>query len=382
MRIIYQSSPLSKVSGDVLVLFLYENTKIEGGVKQFDAQIGGVISNAVRLKDFTGKMNSTMLLHPKTSASLKRVLLVGLGNRSKVNTDVLRQGISAAANAVKATPSLRATFSFSGIPIDDAEEFGQIAVETLRLSLYEFNQYRQAQNKRMNLRELVLLSDQNHQRKFRAGGERGEKISSAVVLARNLANEPANIATPTLLAKHAKDVARSHGLKCKVMEISDMKRLGMGALLGVAQGSEEPAKFIILEYLPPRSKSRRPKGPGLRPQVSEKIPTIVLAGKGITFDSGGISIKPSDKMDEMKFDMAGGAVVIAALQAVADLKLPVHVVGLVPSTENLPSGKAQRPGDIVRAMNGKTIEVLNTDAEGRMILADTLVYAKRYKPDA
>jgi leucyl aminopeptidase len=198
------------------------------------------------------------------------------------------------------------------------------------------------------------------------GARVGQIVAEAACLVRDLGNQPGNVATPTMLAQTAQRIAQQHGLRCQVLDRVQIEELGMGAFMSVARGSQEPPKFIILEHNADH----------------EDLQTLVLVGKGITFDSGGISIKPGEKMEMMKFDMSGGAAVLGTLQAVAQLDLPLHVVGLVPATENLPSGTATKPGDIVRALSGKTIEVINTDAEGRMILADALAYAQRYQPAA
>ncbi|HLA25661.1 MAG TPA: leucyl aminopeptidase, partial [Patescibacteria group bacterium] len=294
-------------------------------------------------------------------------------DKRKATREIVRQAVSVAINNLKTVQCADAAVLVPEIDSIDGKDLGQIVSETAILSTYEFSQYKKNDEKKKTvLKEICVLANKDNLGAIRSGGEIGEKIALAASLARDLANEPANIVTPATLANEAVKMAKQNGIKYKILEIKDMKRLGMGALLGVAKGSDEPAKFIILEY-----------HPKFKIQSSKfKIPTIVLVGKGITFDSGGISIKPSQSMDEMKYDMAGGATVIGAMQAAAQLKLPINLIGLIPSTENLPSGTAQRPGDIVRAMNGKTIEVLNTDAEGRMILADALVYAKKYNPDA
>jgi len=215
--------------------------------------------------------------------------------------------------------------------------------------------------------ELTLVEfDESKLPEVQEGARVGQIVAEAVCLARDLSNRPANLATPTHLAETAQRLAQDLGLRCQVLERADMEALGMGALVGVARGAEEPPKFIILEY-----GADRPN-----------LPTIVLAGKGITFDAGGISLKPADKMEEMKHDMSGAAAVLATLQAVARLALPLHVVGLVPATENLPSGRAFKPGDVLKALSGTTIEVISTDAEGRLVLADALAYARRFNPAA
>lgn len=368
----YESTPLNKLSVGALILPFFHKQGLEGELEEFDKKISGAIRQALKRGDFSGKPGAVQLIHP-LGGKIERIVLTGLGDKAKVSREIVRQAISVAINNLKNVQCADAAVLALDIDSINGKDLGQIISETAILSAYEFSQYKKTdEKKKIALKEISILADKENLAAIKSGGEIGEKIARAVSLARDLANEPANVVTPASLAAEAVKMAKQNGIKYKILEIKDMKRLGMGALLGVAKGSEEPAKFIILEYFS-KFKVKSSKF---------KVPTIVLVGKGITFDSGGISIKPSQSMDEMKYDMAGGATVIGAMQAAAQLKLPLRIIGLIPSTENLPSGTAQRPGDIVRAMNGKTIEVLNTDAEGRMILADALVYAKKYNPDA
>ena len=372
IRFIYKSAALDKLSAGALILPFFCKQGLEGELIEFDKKISGAIKQALKRGDFSGKFGTIQLIHPLSGKS-ERIVLTGLGDKRKATREIIRQAVSAAINSLKTVQCADAAILVPEIDSIDGKDLGQIISETAILSAYEFSQYKKNDEKKKTvLKEICVLANKDNLGVIRSGGEIGEKIAFAVCLARNLANEPANIVTPATLANEAVKMAKQNKIKHKILEQKDMKRLGMGAILGVAKGSDEPAKFIILEYAP-KFKIQNSKF---------KIPTIVLVGKGITFDSGGISIKPSQSMDEMKYDMAGGATVIGAMQAAAQLKLPINLIGLIPSTENLPSGTAQRPGDIVRAMNGKTIEVLNTDAEGRMIMADALVYAKKYNPDA
>jgi leucyl aminopeptidase len=242
-------------------------------------------------------------------------------------------------------------------------------VEGSLLALYEFRELKteEEEERRGRVSELVIVeAAQERLEIVRRGADTARVVADAVRLARDLGNRPGNVATPTHLAEVAQRVADETGMRCQVFDEEQMRELGMGALLGVARGSEEPATFIVLEHNADR----------------DDLDTIVLVGKGLTFDSGGISIKPSQGMQDMKYDMMGGAAVIATLKAVAELNLPLRVVGLVAATENLPGGRAIKPGDVLKALNGKTIEVINTDAEGRLVLADALSYAQRYAPRA
>jgi leucyl aminopeptidase len=247
-------------------------------------------------------------------------------------------------------------------------EIAQTMVEGALLGLYQFNVYKtEAKDSAKSVQEFTFL-DENGRRlnEIRKGIHLGQILAEATNLARDLGNYPSNYITPTRLGEMAQGIAGELGLECEVLEKPQLEALGMGAFLGVAKGSQEPAKFIILKYTGEK--------PGSRP--------IALVGKTITFDTGGISIKPSEKMEQMKYDMMGGASVLCAIKATAQLKLPVHVVAFLPATENMPSGSAMKPGDVVKTLSGKTVEVINTDAEGRLILADALTYATRYRPTA
>jgi leucyl aminopeptidase len=296
-------------------------------------------------------------------------VLTGLGNAEKLTHEGLRQVAGGAANYAR---GLRATSLATTI---DGTERAQIApadaaqaiVEGMLLALYRFDKFKTEENDRKNVTALTLVANNRAQAKaLQQGSDIGRILAESANFARSLINHPANEMTPSILAEQARQMAKECHLKCEIIERKDMEKLGMGLLLGVAQGSDQPPKFIILEH----------RG-GKRNQGN-----ILFVGKGITFDSGGISIKSADGMERMKYDMSGGAAVIGALRAAALLKLPHNVIGLVPATENLPNGKATKPGDVHRAMNGKTAEIINTDAEGRLILGDALAYAARYKPIA
>jgi leucyl aminopeptidase len=255
---------------------------------------------------------------------------------------------------------------YEGLSLSDTAE---AAVEGVYLGLYQFTPFKTLDIESIRTVDEFVIYEEEKERyeRISLSAKTADTICRAVCFARDIVSMPANNMTPTDLANEALNISKKRKtVTCKIIDENQMKKLGMNALLGVAKGSDEPAKFIILEY----------KG------TKRSIAPIVLVGKGLTFDSGGISLKPAEKMDEMKTDMAGAAAVLGAIQAVSDLQLQVHVVGLVPTTENLPSGKAYKPGDILKSLSGKTIEVLNTDAEGRLILADALAYADRFKPAA
>ncbi|MBI4431874.1 MAG: leucyl aminopeptidase [Candidatus Omnitrophica bacterium] len=300
-----------------------------------------------------------------TSKAAPVTFFIGLGKREKCALQKIRLF---AAKAVDQAKSMK--LSRLRIDVDSFEEhfpgtdLAAALVEGAELASYRFDRYKSKKSPEPPVEELELVSNAGPTPAIRRAMDEAETVCEGVFFTRDLANEPANVMTPDRLAKSAAAMAKKNGLTCRVLGLAEIKRLKMGGILGVSQGSANEPRFIILEN---KVKTGKP---------------IVLVGKGITFDTGGISIKPSNDMDKMKFDMCGAAAVIGAMKVVADLKLPVKVVGLVPTCENMPGGRAQRPGDIVRFLNGKTAEVLNTDAEGRLILADALAYAERYKPKA
>ncbi len=321
-------------------------------------------------EDFGGKLGETLLLYGNSAVASERLLLVGLGPEADYNLAVLRRAIAFALGRLATCQSKTVAVTLDSLTHEGVshEAASQALVETVSLGTYKYQKYKKAKESELvDMRELQLVVCGNgEQAKAQSGMMLGEAVASATNLARDLQNHPGNWLTPKRFANIARELSANSGLRCEILGKSEIASLKMEALLGVAKGSSEPPRFIILEH--------RPKKKG--------ADSVVLVGKGITFDTGGISIKPSDKMDEMKFDMSGASSVLAAMKAMSDLKLPVHVVGLIPCAENMPSSTATRPGDILRASSGTTIEVLNTDAEGRLILADALNYARRYKPKA
>ena len=356
---------------DALVVPVFEGTKMPKSYKEIDGFVGGVITRAVSSSDFDEKANSTHLLYPTVQNTVcERVILLGLGNKKKFTLDVLRKAIGSATIMLQGKKIVRFGLVLPEEVFTQAgnKEIGEFIARGVHVGMYSFDQYKTGEGAQVVPVEEVMLIDVSgaRQKGLRAGLESGDVIGESITVVRQLGNLPPQEMTPTYLANQAKAIAKAvPGLRCTVLEKDQIIKEGMGGLLGVASGSAEPPKFIMLEY----------NGTG-----SKKTKPIVLVGKGITFDSGGISIKPSHQMDEMKYDMLGGATVIGALRTAAALKLKKHVIGLVPATENLSGAAAYRPGDILKAANGKTIEVLNTDAEGRLILADALSYAQRLEP--
>ncbi|RJP17493.1 MAG: leucyl aminopeptidase [Candidatus Abyssobacteria bacterium SURF_5] len=371
MKINFKDGEPAKERADALIVGIFED-RLDEVAKEIDARIDRGITKIMKTDEFKAKSNTTALLHVFGQLPSERLVLVGLGKKAEFNLEKLRQaaGVSAAFARDKGFKTAVSTLHSQGLEDAGAEMIGQAVAEGTLLALYRFGKYKteketvQEFSKQL---ETLILPERDKQRRadLQKGASAGEKISMAVGHARDMISEPAGVLTPSAMADRAKELARRHGFKCTVLSPDQIKKQGMGAFLAVAQGSHQPPRFIILEH----------KGAG-----SEK--PLVFVGKAITFDSGGISIKPSEGMEEMKHDMSGGAAVIGALSAAAMLKLPVNIVGLIPATENLPGGGAYRPGDVLRSMSGITIEVISTDAEGRLILSDALAYAARYKPAA
>ena len=370
MKIIVRREHPAECKCEALVVgHFQDDTAPEGAAGEIDRASNGLISELIESGDFKGKLFQTSLLYTRDSIPGKRILLIGMGKREDFDPEKLRGLFSRAAQTLRNTGigTFAASLRFGELSIP-FETMVEAAVEGTILGLYRYRSFKTDDDDFMpDPKEFAILeSDKTQAAEARTSVQRAEAIARAACFTRDLVSAPSNEMTPTILAGSAKAMADGRALKFTVLDEARMKRLGMEALLGVARGSSEPPQFIVVEY---------------RGGVKGEKP-IVLVGKGITFDSGGISIKPAANMDEMKDDMAGGAAVLGTMQAVADLKIPLNVVGLVPATENMPGGKAYKPGDILRSLSGRTIEVKNTDAEGRLILADALAYAGRFKPEA
>ena len=363
-------------AADVLTLTHFEgDSSLRGEATLVDRAVQGALRGLLRSGEFQGKANQTVLLHTQGGVAAKRVLLVGLGKKSEATIDTLRQAMGVAVKRVRqiGARSFHAMVPSQGFPRGTPTDLAQAMVEGAVLGGYEFFTYRTDIGKSpQGPTRLHLVEPGSARLPFiKEGIRRGLASGAATWYVRDLCNHPSNMMTPTTLVGEARMIGKERGVTLRVLERRDMERLGMGALLGVARGSHEPPKFIILDY----------QGPGVRPQSRGSKP-IVLVGKTVTFDTGGISLKPSENMEHMKADMTGGAEVLATVRAIARLQLPIHVIGLLPATENMPGGRAIKPGDILTTLSGKTVEVQNTDAEGRLILADGLAYATRYKPKA
>jgi len=356
---------ITKLKLDAIIVNLFEGVESPtGATGAVDQALGGLITQLIAEGEIKGKLNEVTLIHSVGKITPARVVVAGLGKEKELTLSRIR-GVSAeACRSLKKVAAKRVGTIAHGAGLGgiDAEKSAQAITEGAILGLYTFRKHQTKEPEQKEIEELLIVErDEGKLAELEQGCATGRIMAEATNLARDMANEPANYMTPTEMAEMARKVAQDHGLECQVLEQEDMERLGMGALLGVARGSRQPPKLIVLSYKG-GDPSKSPLG---------------LIGKGITFDSGGISIKPSEGMGDMKGDMAGGATVIAVMRAIGELKPKINVTALVPATENLPDGAAIKPGDILRAMNGKTIEIVTTDAEGRLILADALCYARQ-----
>jgi leucyl aminopeptidase len=352
-----------------LVLSTFEGKLRTPLLKELDHALEGALGRAVREREFSGKQKETLLLHTGKSLPAERVLLVGLGKEKGAGLERLRQAAGTAASFLQNRRITVFTLDLPSLPLrrKEPQELAQGITEGMVLASYRFDHYRTEKREDLppTMQEACLLVEKQGQvKETERGVTQARHICRGVLLARDLVNQPGNVKSPEFLARQARAVAEETGLKCTILDKKKLEQEGMGALLGVAQGSVRDPRLIVLEY--------RGGNHGARP--------VALIGKGVVFDAGGISLKPAEKMDEMKMDMGGGATVLGTLLAASLLKLPVNLVGIIPAVENLPSGSAIRPGDILTSLSGRTIEVLNTDAEGRLILADALTYAKRFDP--
>jgi leucyl aminopeptidase len=360
-----------KTSG-CLVVGVFSNNRLHPGAAALDADAGGLIRRQIKNGDFTGKAGEKLLITEAEGARARRVLLIGLGEAGSYDAKGARKAQATAIAALRRTGTTDALIDLApaGTDADAAYRLGRHLAETAEGLAYHYGATRAAKPRKVALRKLTLHLDQRKLANRAADGAKdGVHVAAGMSLARELGNLPGNVCTPSYLASQARKLGRQYAkITTKILSEAQMERLGMGSLLSVSRGSREPAKLIVMEYNGAPKRGARKRAPH------------VLVGKGLTFDAGGISIKPAAAMDEMKYDMCGAASVMGTLRAVAGLKLPINVVGIIPSSENLPDGAANKPGDIVTSMQGTTIEILNTDAEGRLILCDALTYSRRYKP--
>jgi leucyl aminopeptidase len=377
LNIAIRTDAAEDVRTPLLVLqHFQDDDEPQGAAAAVDAALGGLLSRLLSRNDFRGKQGEAVVVFPEDAGfPAERVLLVGIGPRADYSMQELR---AAVGTAVREAERLRVDDMTVVLGHTDrkSERMGghvaaRGAVEGAVLAAWDYRDFKTVEpadeDPVVRLRSVsILAADEDEAEEMRSGADVGRIVADAENLARELASKPGNVATPTHLAEVARRISEEGGMEITVFDRAAMTREGFGGILGVAAGTEEEPRFMVLEY--------RGGEAGAAP--------VALVGKGVTFDSGGISIKPSQKMEEMKYDMAGAAAVLGAMQAVARLRPRVNVVALVPATENLPSGRATKPGDVLTMYSGKTVEVVNTDAEGRLILADALAYARRYEPAA
>ncbi|MFH1750120.1 MAG: leucyl aminopeptidase [Candidatus Micrarchaeota archaeon] len=351
---------------DALLLLLFKDEPLPKPARHVDEKLKGAISSLIKGGEFTAKPGQIYLLnHNLEKMQSKRIILSGLGPRSQFTQERMRgaaaKGATYARNIGLSSLGVSHAIDAPGTPDASAAAI----VEGIVLGSYRFQKYRTEDAKEPKaLENANIYTEINRLKEIQKIIDATQTVCDAANLVRDMNNEPGNIATPAYMARRAQEVGAKYGIKCKVLGLKEIGALKMNAFLSVAKGSVQEPKLVVMDY--------NPKGKE----------TLVLVGKGITFDSGGISIKPSRDMEKMKWDKSGGCTVIGAIAAAAALKLPYHLIAIAPFTENMPSGSASKPGDVVSAMNGKTIEIANTDAEGRLVLADALVYAARFKPKA
>ncbi|RLT95324.1 leucyl aminopeptidase [Ketobacter sp.] len=356
-----------KFKTDALILPVFEDTTLGTSAATLSATTKKALENALAQGDIKGKAGEVQILTAVTESAAKRIVLMGLGKATEQTESGLRKALAATASALKSTAAKDAALALDDIQVGerDAHWVARQAVELFEAAAYTFNAFKSKDNhKLVSLKKVTLLTTTDP-KAVEQGAVIGKAIANGMNYARDLGNTPPNVCNPSYLAQEARKLSRGcPTLTTKILDEKQMAELGMNSLLSVGNGSDTPSKLIIMEY----------KG-GPKSQ-----PPHVLVGKGITFDTGGISLKPAPDMDAMKWDMCGAASVFGTMQAVVEMKLPMNVVGVVAAAENMPSGKATRPGDIVTTMSGQTVEILNTDAEGRLVLCDALTYVERFKP--
>jgi leucyl aminopeptidase len=356
MKTLVSTKPLTSVATPLLALLVAQGSELK---------IDATLDRAIATGDYKGKKDETLLVYGGGKA--QRILLVGVGKAGEITRSSVRRAAAIAAKRARGlgTKSLALAIAKEARGGLGAAERAQVVIEGAAQGAWQFTELKkQPEDPKPELESIELLVDASDKDEAEAGRRVGDAIAAGYLYTRNLQMQPGNLATPTYLAEQAHKMAATHGFSVTVLDKAQIKKEGMGALLAVAQGSAEEPRFIVLEY---------PGGSG---------PPVVLVGKGVTFDSGGISIKPALNMEDMKFDKSGATAVLGTFEVLGRLKPKINVVGLIPATENLPSGTAVKPGDVVKSHLGKTIEIINTDAEGRLILCDALSYARRFKPAA
>ena len=366
MEIQVTAGDIAKIEAGAIIVSSFEGMeRPEGDTAAIDKALDGAVSQLISQGEIKGKLNQIIVIHSLGKLPAARVVVVGLGKREELTLDKVRGAVAETCRLLrrKEVTSIATVAQGAGIAGITVEGSAQAITEGALLGVYSFRRHITKEPEHGEIERLTIVdADESRTPGLEQGCQKGRILVEAANLARDMVNEPPNYMTPTHMAEVATKLAESHGLELAILGLEQVQELGMGALLGVAQGSRQPPKFIVLTY----------KG------GDSAKPDVALVGKGITFDSGGISIKPSEGMGEMKGDMAGGAAVMAAMSAIAQLEPKINVMAIVPATENLPDGNALKPGDILTQMTGKTIEIITTDAEGRLILSDALGYARKH----
>jgi leucyl aminopeptidase len=369
MEILVKSTRPETLKTATLVVAIGEGRKPGAVAKVLDELSGGAIGALLKRGDIAGKPGETLLLHSLPNLKAERVLLVGSG-KEELSVRQYRKLIGSVQGVLKSLGGGDAVLALGELSVKGRDAYGKarLLVETLASGGYVFDQFKSKKAEPRALKKITLIADKAELAEVERGRAHAQAIVAGMAFTRDLGNLPPNLCHPSYLAEQAKELGKAHkNLKVDILDEKKLKELGAGAFLAVAQGSDQPPRMIVLNYSGAKKKTEQP---------------YVLVGKGITFDTGGISIKPAANMDEMKYDMCGAASVLGTLRAVLEMQLPINLVCLLACAENMPGGGATRPGDIVTTMSGQTVEILNTDAEGRLVLCDTLTYAERFKPKA
>jgi len=369
MELVVKSVSPESVKTATLVVAVGENRTLSEAAQSIDTLSGGAIAAVLKRGDLAGKVGQSLLLHNLPNVKAERVLLVGTGKEAELSDRQFRKIVGGVLSVLKGLGGTDAVIALDQLVVKNRNAYGKarLLVETLADGEYVFDRFKSQKAEPRALKKVTVLTAKVSVADVERAAKHAQAIATGVAFTRDLGNLPPNVCHPSYLADEAKALGKANkNLKVEIHDEKKLAELGMGAFLAVAQGSEQPPRLIVMNYQGGK-KSDKP---------------FVLVGKGITFDTGGISIKPAAGMDEMKFDMCGAASVFGTLRAVLELQLPINVVCLLACAENMPSGRATRPGDIVTTMSGQTVEILNTDAEGRLVLCDTLTYAERFKPQA
>ena len=362
----------AKELSDCVIVGIYESHKLSAAAELIDHASNGLIAKVIKRGDMDGKLDATLMLHHLPGVACERVLLVGLGKEEDFAEKQYCKAVRASVKALDKSGASNVTSFLAELPVRELAARRKVAylTEATLDALYKFDAIKRKEVKPVSKKGIanfiISVALPNEVQQAEAGMLEGQALATGVGLAKDLGNLPPNVCTPTYLAAQALALGETYHFNVEVLERDELKKLGMGSFLGVSQGSEEPPKFIIMQHL----KGKKDQKP------------VVLVGKGITFDTGGISLKPGSEMDEMKYDMCGAASVLGTFKAIAAMDLALNVIGVIPTCENMPDGRAVRPGDVLTSMSGLTIEVLNTDAEGRLILCDALTYVERFEPSA